>query len=75
MLESAIMGTQWERLWIVRSENNYFTFQLNVTLTDDISAESIECIGDNRTNTHRIGLLNLSNVTGQLKTCANVFFQ
>ena len=48
---------------IVRIENNYFTSQLNVTLTAGIAGESIKCIGDNGTNTHRIGLLNLTTAT------------
>ena len=48
---------------IVRDENDMFTSQLNVTLTYDIAGESIECIGDNGTNTHRIGLLNVAAIT------------
>ena len=48
---------------IVRIENVGYTSQLNITLTYDIAGESIECIGDNGTNTHRIGLLTLTATT------------
>ena len=46
----------------VRSESDSFTSlsQLNVTLTRDIAGGSIECIGDNGTYTHRVGLLNVT---------------
>ena len=37
---------------IVRNENNYFTSQLNITLTDDITGGIIECISDNGTCKH-----------------------
>ena len=48
---------------IVRNERDSFTSQLNITLTYDIAGESIECIGDNGTNTHRIGWLNIASIT------------
>ena len=49
---------------IVRIENNHFTSQLNVTLSYDVAGRNIECISDNGTNTHRIGLLNITTLTG-----------
>ena len=45
---------------IVKVENNSYTSQLNITLTYDIAGESIECIGDNGTNTYGVGLLNIT---------------
>ena len=45
---------------IVRVENEHLTSQLNVTLTNDIAGESIECISDNGTDIYRVGLLNLT---------------
>ena len=47
---------------IVRSENDSFTSQLNVTLTQNISGGRIECIGDNGISTHRIGSLNITGI-------------
>ena len=41
---------------IIRAGNNSFTSQLNVTLTSDYAGRDIECISDNGTDTHSIGL-------------------
>ena len=49
---------------IITVGNDRFTSQLNVTLTPDTAGQSIECISDNGTDTHRVGLLNLT--TGKL---------
>ena len=45
---------------IINVGNDHFTSQLNVTQTSDTAGKSIECVNDNGTSTHRVGLVNLT---------------
>ena len=50
---------------IIRVGNNSFTSQLNVTLTSVIARNNrIECISDNGTDTHSVGLLIQNSIIG-----------
>ena len=44
----------------LRVENKSYTSQLNVTLTNDLAGESIECVHDDGINFTMVGSLNIT---------------